>query len=516
MAALLSASIGSAQVWEVGEQGLVLSGGPQDGGQFGQVTVSGDFNGDGYFDLAVGAPFWDSSSPAADDAGRVQVHLGSSQGLSPTPAAGYQGVVAEMFFGAALAAGDFDGDAADELVVGAPGFPVSTFAAAGRVFVLDHTGSGWDLTFWDQETAGVPGGAEAGDQLGEVLATGDFDDDGFEDLAIGIPHEDVAFADSGGVIVLYGSSAGLTSTGAQLILQADVVPPEQGGARMGRALAAGDFDGDDAFWDLAVGFPGMDIAGQINAGGVAILVGGASGLDSAGALLLDDGDFGGAIQAGDEFGAALAAGDFDRTEACWVAFACRSDLAIGVPGEDVGAAGDAGVLVVGYGGVTALQFGVANRFEQGDLLPAASAAEAGERFGSVLWSRWVATAHLDGPSGVGGVPSADDLVVGVPAETWISTSFQGIVHLVFGSAAGLNVNPGQYRLVVPGYSSAPAAAFDNFGFAVAVGDFDDDGWDDLAAGVVGRDAGAPNAGMVQVLHGALFADGFESQTTNNW
>ena len=66
MAALLSASIGSAQVWEVGEKGLVLSGGPQDGGQFGQVTVSGDFNGDGYFDLAVGAPFWDSSSPAAE------------------------------------------------------------------------------------------------------------------------------------------------------------------------------------------------------------------------------------------------------------------------------------------------------------------------------------------------------------------------------------------------------------------------------------------------------------------
>jgi len=516
LAALMGASTGFPQVWEVGEQGLTLASGPQVGGQFGQVTVSGDFNGDGYFDLAVGAPFWDSEAPTIEDVGRVQVHLGSSQGLSPTPVVSYQGSVAEMALGTALAAGDFDNDFADELVFGAPGFPISGFAEAGRVFVVDHSGGGWSLTFWDQETTGVPGAAEDGDRLGEELATGDFDDDGFHDLAIGMPHEDLLLADSGALLVLYGTSGGLTATGSQLILQDDVVAPEQAGAGMGRALAAGDFDGDDQFWDLAVGFPSFDISGQVNAGGVAILFGGASGLSAAGAQLIDDADVGGAIQAGDQFGTALAAGDFDRTGACWLSFACRTDLAIGVPGEDVGAASDAGLLVVGYGGAGGIQLGGADRFEQGELVPAASAGETDDRFGSVLWSEWVAAAHLDGPSGDAGVPSADDLVVGVPAETWISTSFQGIVHLVFGSAAGLNVNPGQYQLVVPGYSSAPAAAFDNFGYAVAVGDFDDDGWDDLAAGVVGRDAGAPNAGMVQVLHGALFADGFESETTNNW
>jgi hypothetical protein len=513
---LLLAPLGLAQVWEVGEVGLVFSNGPQSGGQFGQVTVSGDFNGDGYLDLAVGAPFFDSTSPAIEDVGRVQVHLGSSQGLSATPVVTYEGSVAEMHVGTALAAGDFDADFGEELVFGAPGLLISGFAEAGRVFVVDHSGGGWNLSFWDQETTGVPGAAEDGDRLGEVLATGDYDDDGFSDLAIGMPHEDLLLADSGALLVLYGSSTGLSATGAQLILQDDVAPPEQAGASMGRALAAGDFDGDDLFWDLAIGFPGFDIAGQVNAGGVAILFGGASGLSTAGAQLIDDADVGGAIVAGDGFGTALAAGDFDRTPACWPVFACRTDLAIGVPGEDVGGAGDAGLLVVGYGGSGGIQVGGADRFDQGDLPPAASGPETDDRFGSVLWSEWVEAAHLDGPSGVGGVPSADDLVVGVPGEAWMSTSFQGIVHLVFGSGTGLNANPGQYLLAVPGYSSAPAAAFDNFGYAVAVGDFDDDGWADLAAGVVGRDAGAPNAGMVQVLYGALFADGFESQTTANW
>ena len=101
-----------------------------------------------------------------------------------------------------------------------------------------------------------------------------------------------------------------------------------------------------------------------NAGGVAILFGGASGLSAAGAQLIDDADVGGAIQAGDQFGTALAAGDFDRTGACWLSFACRTDLAIGVPGEDVGAASDAGLLVVGYGGAGGIQLGGADRFEQ--------------------------------------------------------------------------------------------------------------------------------------------------------
>lgn len=516
LAGWLAATAVSAQVWEVGEQGLVFSTGPQGVGQFGQVTASGDFNGDGYRDLAVGAPFWDAPAPtAAENAGRVQIHLGSSQGLSETPFLEMIGALVDMGLGSALAAGNFDPDFADELAIGAPGFDLLGVESAGRVFVLDSDGGAWTLTFWTQGQEGLPGTAETDDRFGEVLAVGDFDNDGRGDLAVGIPYEDVLLVDSGAIQVLYGSATGLTADGALLVVQSTVVPPEQAGAAMGRALAAGDFNADDQFWDLAVGFPGFDVGGVGNAGGVAILFGGSGGLSTLGAQLIDDNDVGGALNVDDGFGWALAAGDFDRTTGCWMSFDCRTDLAIGVPGQTVDGADDAGLVVFAYGGAGGIQVGGAQRVDQGDLSPLVSSPEPGDRFGSVLWSEYLGSSQLDGPPS-DFTPSADDLVIGVPAEKWLGTAFQGVVHLVFGSATGLNATPGGWQLANPGLSSAPAAAFDNFGYAIGVGDFDNDEWDDLAIGVVGRDAGASNSGMVQVLYGALFADGFESGGTSNW
>ena len=52
------------------------------------------------------------------------------------------------------------------------------------------------------------------------MASGDFDGDGKDDLAIGAPGEDIgAIADAGAANVLYGSAAGLTATGDQLFHQ---------------------------------------------------------------------------------------------------------------------------------------------------------------------------------------------------------------------------------------------------------------------------------------------------------
>ena len=62
--------------------------------------------------------------------------------------------------------------------------------------------------------------AEAGDQFGAVLTTGDFNGDGYADLAVGVPGEDVgSISDAGAVHVLYGSVSGLTSTWDQLWTQ---------------------------------------------------------------------------------------------------------------------------------------------------------------------------------------------------------------------------------------------------------------------------------------------------------
>ena len=104
--------------------------------------------------------------------------------------------------------------------------------------------------FFTQDTPGVPGTADQLDHLGFGLATGDFDQDGFADLAIGVPGEDIGMIGSAGAVVaLYGSAAGLTTSGAQLLTQA-------GGATelndaFGAALATGDFN-HDCFADLAL------------------------------------------------------------------------------------------------------------------------------------------------------------------------------------------------------------------------------------------------------------------------
>jgi hypothetical protein len=55
------------------------------------------------------------------------------------------------------------------------------------------------------------------DAFGSALAAGDFDGDGFDDLTVGVPDEDIGVSvDAGAVNVLYGSAAGLSSTDNQI------------------------------------------------------------------------------------------------------------------------------------------------------------------------------------------------------------------------------------------------------------------------------------------------------------
>jgi hypothetical protein len=116
------------------------------------------------------------------------------------------------------------------------------------------------------------------------ISKADFNGDGFADLAVGIPLQDTpaSVADSGAVIVIYGSSVGLTTTtagipAAQFWSQnAPGVPgTSEAGDLFGSALAGGDFNGD-GFSDLAIGVPGEDyegtITGTITDGGAVIII----------------------------------------------------------------------------------------------------------------------------------------------------------------------------------------------------------------------------------------------------
>src|SRR5918993_626841 len=186
--------------------------------------------------VALAAVAWPAAAAAADpalgargedvgaagDAGAVNVLYGSAGGLQPTADVFVQGSGGvggaredNDRFGAAVARGDFNGDSILDLAVGAPGEVVGSAVNAGAVNVLH--GSGGGLT-------GGPGliqpNAEAGDLFGSALAAGDFNGDGFFDLAVGVPGENVgAVGNAGAVTVLFGSALGLTTAGSQTLFQ---------------------------------------------------------------------------------------------------------------------------------------------------------------------------------------------------------------------------------------------------------------------------------------------------------
>lgn len=99
---------------------------------------------------------------------------------------------------------------------------------AGAVNVIYGSSKGLTRTgnqLWSQDSGGVPGVAEHGDGFA-TPASGDFNADGFADLALGAPEEAIgARAKAGAVVVLYGSRGGLLSSGSQFFSQATAGVP---------------------------------------------------------------------------------------------------------------------------------------------------------------------------------------------------------------------------------------------------------------------------------------------------
>ncbi|MBK9248721.1 MAG: FG-GAP repeat protein [Ignavibacteria bacterium] len=403
--------------------------GNQSGAQFGYaVACQGDVNKDNYSDIAIGAPLADSGQA---DEGMVFLYRGSLAGTVSTPVWFGEGNQNDAHFGMTIAASnDMNGDGYGDVIIGAPDFNADAdLPKEGRVLAY------YGRNVWPQASPNWTADTQQdGAGYGASVATaGDVNGDGYSDLAIGIPDYDNGQTDEGRVLVYYGATTGL---GATPNWSMEI---NQASASFGESISGGDMNGD-GYSDIIIGATNYT-NGQQNEGGVFVYYGNTAGLSLEPNMTAES------DQAASGFGAAVAnGGDFNGDG--------LTDMYIGAPMYDNGQ-NDEGRVYVYNGKYSGLSANANWSVENSQAL-----AEHGYSVSSA--------------GDVNGDGYADVLV----SAPYFDATFvdEGRVYLYLGGPTGLSTTPISSLSPV-----AQASAL--FGWSVSgAGDINADGFSDIIIG----------------------------------
>ncbi|WP_234329708.1 N-acetylmuramoyl-L-alanine amidase [Streptomyces viridochromogenes] len=356
-----------------------VPGSHESGDNFGAATAWGDVNGDGYADLAIGAPGEDDTSGHADR-GSVTVLYGPAlnSGFSYSTSGTVTATGAKL--GSTVAVGDFNGDGEADVFA----------AGTGK-------GGNWNARLTGGNTVAGTLTTATGSVAYLDAATGDFNRDGYADVALN-------YRDTGGigrVIRFAGSATGLTKVGVLSV-------------KGGRSIAAGDVNGN-GYDDIVIGQPVASESGGRSGGQITMVPGTSSGFTTTGMTTIhqDTTDVAGGNESGDNFGASVSVGDYNAD-----GFA---DALTGIPGEDFPRAGvnqsNAGDVLLVKATASGLTGTGSVRFSQ-ETSGVPGTGEGGDLFGSsVSLTDLSGYGRADLTLGAEGEDGTDGIVMYVPSNS---------------------------------------------------------------------------------------------------